>query len=271
MNPLMSKIALACYAAAAGLFCIAAVTVAGAVFPGTAASGPNELLRDLRPNASPAAAQAKIEDYVAIKPDRFMSFPPPQPAQPSAEQPREQPPPSGVSAAYVLRGVMYHSTPALSRAFIEIPGVEEERAYKIGDTVHGAAISAIGERSVAIVRNEQTYTLTVRFDDLGSAPQPAPQSQPQNAGNREERRDRPQGRVENREERRDRPQGAVQGAAQGRPDALENLPQRVRERLQSLDPQERERFLRMSQEERAEFYRTRLRQMRDQERSPKQR
>ncbi len=265
MNPLTSKLALVCYAAAAALFCIAAVTIAGVVFPGTAASGPNELLKDIRPNASPTAAQAKLEDYVAIKPDRFMSFPPPQPAQPTAEQPQEQSPPSGVSAVYVLRGVMYHSTPALSRAFIEIPGVEEERAYRIGDTVHGASVGAIGERSVDIVRNDQTYTLTVRFDDLGSAAQPEPQ--PQDAGNREERRDRAQGRSENREER----QGRAQGDAQGRPDSWESLPQRLRERLQSLDAQERERFLRMSQAERAEFYRTRLRQAREQERNPQQR
>lgn len=271
MNPLMSKIALACYAAAACLFCIAAVTIAGIVLPGEAASRSNELLKDIRPNASPAAVQPALEDYVAVKPDRFMSFPPPQPAQPSAEQPQEQPPPSGVAAAYVLRGVMYHSTPALSRAFIEIPGVEEEHAYKIGDTVHGATISAIGERSIDILRSDRIYTLVVRFDDLGSAAPPEPQPQSAGVENREERRDRAQGETQGRRENREERQNRAQGDAQGRWDSWESVPQRIRERLQSLSPEERERFLRMSQSERAEFYRARFRQTRDQERNPQRR
>ncbi|NMD35033.1 MAG: hypothetical protein GYA73_04035, partial [Planctomycetes bacterium] len=63
----------------------------------------------------------------------------------------------------------------------------------------------------------------------------------------------------------------AQDAAQGRPEALQNLPPRLRERFQALEPQERERLMRMSPEERAEFFRGRFRPMRDQERGPKQR
>jgi hypothetical protein len=273
MSPMTNKIAAAGYAAAAVLFALAAYTAADAFFPNASGSGPNELLADIRPNASLAAEPAKLEDYAAITSERFMSFVPTPPASPGAGQPR----PGGAGAAYVLRGVVFHSNPALSRAFIEIPGVEEERAYKIGDTVHGMSIDAIGERSVRIARNDQVYTLELRFDDSGSAPPPAPR--PPDEGDRRERRERPPAGPETRGERREWPQNAAPGAAprpaqdaaQGRPEALQNLPPRLRERFQALEPQERERLMRMSPEERAEFFRGRFRPMRDQERGPKQR
>ncbi len=268
MNALTSRIAVACYAAAVILFGLAADTVWGALFPGPNTARSMELLKDVPTSTSVIAAKAKIEDYAAIKSDRFMNPPPPPPPeQPRVEQPAQShPPQGGPNAAYVLKGTLCHSNPALSRAFIEVTGVEDERAYRIGDVINGAKIVAIGERTAVCSRGEGSFTLAVRFDDVAGPGQgPAAdegkgenrqarenrQGNPQAAEKREAREEKREAREEKREEK------AAQPQAETKTDAWENLPARLRERLQSLNPEERARYLRMAPAERAEFFRSR--------------
>jgi hypothetical protein len=255
VNALTSRIALACYATALALFALAADTVWGALFPAAAARS-TELLKDVRPSTVVAAAQAKLEDYAAIKPECFLTPPPPPPPeQPRTEQPQEAQKPAGPAAAYVLKGALCHTNPVHSRAFIEVPGVEEERAYKIGDIVNGATIVAIGDRTVTCARGETKFTLNVNFEDAagpGQAP-PAASENRENKQPNENRQANAQAAAERREEKR--AQAPAESAPQ--PTALESLPPRFRERVQALEPQERERVLRMTPAERMEFFRSR--------------
>jgi hypothetical protein len=257
-----SRIAVLCYVAAVGLFGLAADTVWGALFPAAITARSTELLKDVRPSSSVVAAQAKSEDYAGIKSDRFMN-PPPPPSESSRveKQPLEQSGQGGPNAAYVLKGTLCHSNPVYSRAFIEITGVEEERAYKIGDVANGATIVAIGERTADCTRGATAFTLVVHFDDA-AAPGQAQGATQEKGENSETKAGNPQA-AEKREAReakreaREEKSNQAQAENKGKADTWESLSPRVQERLQSLGPEERERFLRMTQPERMEFFRGR--------------
>jgi hypothetical protein len=70
-----------------------------------------------------------------------------------------------MSAVYVVRGIVVHSDPALSRAFIEVPGISEQRVYARGEEVHGSEILSISKDAVVLRRGEEDITLAVRYED----------------------------------------------------------------------------------------------------------
>ncbi len=101
--------------------------------------------------------RVSLDDYITILPDRFCG------------QTRWRAPvkrgKGGLESVYVLRGIAVHSNPILSRAFIEVPGVEGQQAYRTGDAVHGAMLIRIDREQVELKKGTQTLTLKVSFED----------------------------------------------------------------------------------------------------------
>lgn len=107
-----------------------------------------ERKKDLFKNPLPstkhhATGKVSLDDYVTVRPDRFCGYTP-------SGKPIQKTEGSGKEAVYVLKGVTIHSNPALSSAFIEIPGVEKQAAYYPGDDVHGASLVRIAPEFVEL-------------------------------------------------------------------------------------------------------------------------
>jgi hypothetical protein len=106
-----------------------------------------------------------IDDYVVIRPESFCGLSNNVRVYTPETRHGRPTPATDVSTVYVLRGTILHSNPALSRAFIEVPGVSEQTVYQCGDNVHGAMLVSIGADRVALRRGAETMELTVSFDE----------------------------------------------------------------------------------------------------------
>ncbi len=167
MNSMKSRLSWLMYA----LPILPAALVAGSVLRLATAdqqvARDRELFRKIRGSGSQEAGKVGMDDYVAIRPGCFYNqhVTPPPPEQLVHESAPQEPKPTGMSAVYVLRGILAHSDPTRSRAFIEIPGVSEQRAYGCGDDAHGSKVVSIAKDTVLLRRGEEDITLTVRFED----------------------------------------------------------------------------------------------------------
>ena len=101
----------------------------------------------------------KEDDYLTIQANRFCGAS-------SPWTPRRGKARTGYQAVYLLRGTAIHSDPSRSLAFIEVPGVDGQKAYHVGDDVHGAVLSEIRPDSVILKRGEETIELDLSYEDL---------------------------------------------------------------------------------------------------------
>lgn len=278
MSSLTNKIALVVYGGA--IFC-AALATSSAVRLAQGGSGiekNTEVFRRISGSAPQIATEITLERYAPIRPDLFCGPPPPPPPQtafePAAAAP-ETPVVTSVQMAYVLKGTLNHSNPALSRAFIEIPGVEDERAYRIGEMVHGAQIVSISDKAAELRRGDESLYLRVSFEDTGNGSPPTGQEPPpriervsraeyagrrgggggggrgysggsRNSGAQENERQR-LARAERRSAREPDPE-----------EILQRLPQTLRNLLDQVDAERRQEILRMEPSERMAVFRSML-------------
>jgi hypothetical protein len=233
MSGLTSKISLLLYAIAVAL---AALVADGAIRLASATRAVprnRELFAKIYGPARTDAGTVTAEDYAAIQPDLFCAR---EARPPAPVEPRRYIPTSGRRSAFVLRGTLIHTNPALSRAFIEIPGMSEQQAYRLGDTVGGAEIIAIEDDTAELRRGDEIITIQVSFGEQ------SPQSFLTPAG------------------------AASSSAAPMDPAALQEamrrLPRSIQEVLQRVEPQERNRILQLEPSERMRALRDLMRAQR---------
>jgi len=125
-----------------------------------------EVLRKVKGIASHEDVEVDVDDYVAIRPSCFFRprAAPTLPVRREGEPPRA-PARTGMSAVYVVRGIVVHSDPTLSRVFIEVPGVSEQKVYACGEEVHGSKVVSISKDAVVLRRGEEDTTLALRYED----------------------------------------------------------------------------------------------------------
>ena len=284
MSSLISKIALVVYAGA--IFCAALATSSAVrLAQGGAGIEKNaEAFRRVSGAAPRLAEEVTLEEYAPIRPDLFVGPPPPQPSAPPPA-PGEAPVATvvtDVQMTYVLKGTLIHSNPALSRAFIEIPGVEEERAYRIGYMVHGARVVSISDKAAELRRGEESLYLTVNFlNKEGGEPSSgqAPPARIERIARAEDSPRRADGsrrgyasRRGQNDERSWPARAERRSSRETDPDEiLRRLPQTLRTLLEELEPQRRDEILRMEPSERMALFRTMLRDQRDRRKDEKNR
>lgn len=199
------------------------------------------------PATSGLAPQTEsLDDYVAIKPDRFCGLENEKPATPRESSFKIRK--TGFQAVYILRGTLVHSNPALSRAFIEVPGVSAQQAFHAGEEVHGAKILTIEKDRVALQKSDEIIRLAMNIDQV--APGRFKESVPQRETDRNARyassdNRRRNDRTHEREKVDKRSRSNDDADAQ-----LQRLPKVYREMLQGASPQEREALLNMDIKER---------------------
>jgi len=245
----VNKLSLAIYAVASLFAILAADRVAGLVLGRSEEPRRIDLLNEIRTVTESGTKERTIEDYETVRADRFLRpVPPPPPSSsfstspsaPGAPAPRgEEPRP-----LYILRGTLIHSNPALSWAFIEMPGVREQRGYRVGETIDNAEIVAIDDEEIRLRRGDEEITVTVSFSDDGRSPQrveAVPQPNPPTAANPAPPPSPP-------------PQAAPQSPPQ---EGQEGGAQRFQRFLDRLSPEDREKFLSLPEDQRMEFLRNR--------------
>ena len=117
------------------------------------------LFRKIRFKVENGRPSVKEDDFLTIQADRFCGASSPWNPRPGKVR-------VGYQAVYLLRGTAIHSDPSRSRAFIEVPGVEEQRAYKVGEDVHGAVLEEIHPDSVILKRGTETIQLDLSYEDF---------------------------------------------------------------------------------------------------------
>jgi len=252
----VNKLSLAIYAVASLFAILAADRVAGLVLGRSEEPRRIDLLNEIRTVTEAGTKERTLEDYETVRPDRFLRpVPPPPPSSSFSTSPSapESPAPRGEEPrpVYILRGTLIHSNPALSWAFIEMPGVREQRGYRIGETIDNAEIVAIDDEEIRLRRGDEEITVMVSFSEDGRSaqrveavpqpnsptaanPAPAPSPPPQAAS--------------------PPPQTAPQAPAQ---EGQEGGTQRFQRFLDRLSPEEREKFLSLPEDQRMEFLRSR--------------
>ncbi len=118
-----------------------------------------KLFRTIRFKKEAARPVVKEDDYLTIQANRFCGAS--SPGIPAGGRRK-----TGYQAVYLLRGTAIHSDPSRSVAFIEVPGVEGQRTYRVGDDVHGAILSEIHTDSVILKRGGETIELDLSYEDL---------------------------------------------------------------------------------------------------------
>ncbi len=230
------------------------------------------------PVASSLPARAStLDDYVAIKPDRFCGM-----ASEPTVAPRTNTSirPTGMQAVYILRGTLIHSNPALSRAFIDVPGVSAQQAYHTGEEVQGAKILSIKNSSVALKKGEDVIELAMNIDTVAPGRfRQTPGRDYSNSSRRTSSTNEHEGRRYNRwsstggNERKERP--ADRAARNGRTTEwerersekrsnrdsntyereLQRMPKMFRKLLEEVSEEKRRALMRMNPTERQQEYR----------------
>ncbi len=103
-----------------------------------------------------------LSEYDTIRADRFSGFT-------AQGEPIKKMPGKGKEAVFRLRGTAIHSNPALSSAFLEVPGVDGQKAYYPGEKVHSAELIRIDQDYVELKVGDKTVKLEV-FEDEEPAP-----------------------------------------------------------------------------------------------------
>ena len=157
MSGSMNRLSLVLYGIAAVLAVLTANGLLDLVFAGPPDGKSRGVFRKTGGSSSRLNGRVSLDDYITILPDRFCG------------QTRWRAPvkrgKGGLESVYVLRGIAIHSNPVLSRAFIEVPGVEGQQAYRTGDDVHGARLVRIENEHVELRKGTRTLTLKVSFED----------------------------------------------------------------------------------------------------------
>ncbi|MBN1421385.1 MAG: hypothetical protein JXP34_21610 [Planctomycetes bacterium] len=249
MKRSVSKHAIVVYAVAL-LFAVLAVDrVAGLVLGRPAEPRRLDLLKEIRTVTESGARESTIEDYETVRADRFLRpVPPPPPSSSFSSSPSAPSPTSSGEAPrpiYILRGTLIHSNPALSWAFIEIPGVREQQGYRLGDTIDNAQIVSIEDEEIRLRRGDEEITVTVSFTEDGRSEQRV------EAARTEERR--PEPRPEPSTSSPPPQVSSQESPRAGGPRSSQGF-QRF---LDRLSPEDRETFLSLPQDQRMEFIRSR--------------
>ncbi len=122
-------------------------------------AGKRELFKAIRFKRETSRPAARADDYLTIQANRFCGAS--SPWTPPGGKPK-----SGYRAVYLLRGTAIHSDPSRSLAFIEVPGVDGQKAYRVGDDVHGALLREIHPDSVVLSRGGESIEVDLCYRDL---------------------------------------------------------------------------------------------------------
>ena len=175
----------------------------------------NDLIKRFSIPLKKKTAPIKRDKYISILANRFLGGAVPF----TGKKPRRK---TGFQAVYVLKGTIIHSDPNKSFAFIEVPGIEGEKAYSLGDDVHGAKLIKIRNNSVDLLRGKQLIRLEVSFEEYPKKPVlKKPKQKP-----------------------RDFDSSFLQNLPPQVKEFLKNLPKDKRDRILSLPPAQKLRILR---------------------------
>lgn len=224
-------------------------------FAGKGVRRNREVFRRIQSVVAAEDGTVALSAYDGVRPECFL--PPPPPAPEAGEPTTRWVPPATTEEAprlpvYVLRGTLAHSDASRSVAFIEVPGLERQKAYRVGEVVHGAEVVAIRSDEVDMRRGESIIRLSIDFKDpAGYAHRSAPTSggeRPERASRGEQEREGASRRSEAmrraRTERSSSPDEFLRRLPRVMREALETMPEGERRRLLELPPTERSRALR---------------------------
>jgi len=157
MSGLSNNLPVVIYLIAALLVALTASTLFDFVFAASPAMKNRKVFAAVNGASHHLDGQVSLDDYITVLPDRFCGYT-------SGRTPFKRRKGAGLEAVYVLRGTAIHSDPALSRAFIEVPGVSAQQAYRPGDDVHGARLVRIENDHVEMKKGQQAIRIDVSFD-----------------------------------------------------------------------------------------------------------
>jgi hypothetical protein len=217
-----AKTALYCVAVLFGG--LAAFCLIDIVFSGEYPARKSAVLSDPRPKWAAGAGKRGLADFAAIRADKFCG--------PGAEGLNST---LGGDAGFRVRGVIVHSDPARSLAFIEVLGEAEQTTARAGDSVKGAKILAIDPNFVEFEIAGKPVRINLYEVEESVPPPPAA----------------PPGVVP----------PPVAGAAPV-PEFLNTLPPAARDLWVKATPEQRDQFMKMSPEEQKKAVRQMLKKNR---------